>query len=252
MFELSESQMFWFSVVTAGLFVVVPVGAVFYLLLQPERKKTSNPRLQLGDGQDSGNPTSLSQPGGMTLEPTDLRGLGEELETSNTITGGIVTGRKIKVSQRQTSVTEEHTKVIKAAGEQVKTYLQEKNEIDKLRHENDRENVLAPLVKEKHEAELLAEIAKKKYEMEEALKKREDLHKPPPAPEAKKPHDPIAAKIAAKKRKLREGAASRTTLQTAYNQASAELHEELKNDPDGLRVALDALEKEYEEDLRNL
>lgn len=116
------------------------------------------------------------------LAGTDVAGLHKSLREKGPIGRHFEQQRRMSASQRTKEIVEADTNLIKAQAEQIKTVLQNQNDIDDLQDEA----AVRELKRQKREAELKAQIAAHKYTEEQAHQLRRDLKAkpaPPPAPE---------------------------------------------------------------------
>lgn len=151
--------------------------------------------------------------------------------------------KHVSVNRQMGEMLEADTDLMRKQADQVKTYLSERNEIQRL---EDTGEVL-PLEKEKTIAELEAEIAENKLRAARARREHDELHRPSPeTPPAQIEEDPQDRYLRHLKKRLKELGGRAEAFRTVEN----ELAEAYKDDPELLATQQDILHRIYEEDLR--
>lgn len=220
-------------------FVLLVATIVIFLSIKSADEEEQRPKPE--DSSGSHTLQKSSRPA-TELMATPLHDIHRDLSAKGAI-GRAIQQRKHQAVSRQTGqMVEADTDLMKKQADQVKTYLSERNEIQRLQDDGE----LLPLEKDKKASELEADIAENQLRAARARKDQDELHKPPPQPASKPQEDPQARYARHLRERLRElgGRAE------AFRALEKELAEKYKDDPELLATQEDILHKIYEEDLK--
>ncbi|MBI5934748.1 MAG: hypothetical protein HY867_13665 [Chloroflexi bacterium] len=177
------------------------------------------------------------------LVPTDATSFRRDLQSKGTIGRAWETKKTVSTAQYTEKVIRAETGVLEAQGHQIKTVLENQNDIQRLQNQS----TLLPFEQLKELTDLLATITENQLRVAEAESKIRDTNKPSPevSTSLREPDDPI------KQLKDRWRAALARSVvgrQEVFEDLEREAKEQFKDKPQFLQIYLDKLTQLFEED----